>query len=70
MSPREEYISFCFDENRDVGDVISAHPTIIGLHNSWTPDWYKALSVQDVLNHNSLLSRTLAYATNQDLRRG
>lgn len=32
---------------------------IIALHNSWTPEWYKALSERQVLEHDCRLSQTL-----------
>ena len=66
LSARDKYIDFWFNEHRDIDDIPAVRPAVIGLHNSWTPDWYKALPAQDVLRHPSLLSRTLAYATGQE----
>lgn len=62
ISARDRYLAFWFHEHRNISAVASARPAIIGLHHSWTPDWYTALSSQDILRHNSLLSRTLDYA--------
>jgi Capsular polysaccharide synthesis protein len=59
MTPREQYVKFWFEEKLGVENVFSGKQRVIGLHHSWTPDWYKALSEEEVLAHGCLLSRTL-----------
>jgi hypothetical protein len=34
---------------------------VIGLHNSWTPKWYKRLSEKEVLAQDCLLSKTIKH---------
>lgn len=58
-STRERYDRFWFDTELEVAEVFRASRGIVGLHNSWTPDWYRELSEEEVLKHRSLLSRTL-----------
>jgi hypothetical protein len=57
----DDYRRFWFEENIDVDRVFRPKQTVIGLHNSWTPDWYKALSEKEVLENNCLLSKTLRH---------
>jgi len=59
MTPEEKYWKFWFDNRIDIQKVFTPHQMVIGLHNSWTHQWYKALSQKDVLENASLLSRTL-----------
>ncbi len=59
MTAEEKYRKFWFEENLDSSIVFSKNPVIIGLHNSWTPEWYKELSKKDVLENDCLLSETL-----------
>lgn len=61
MGPKEKYIRFWFGNHLDVQYVFSDKQAVIGLHNSWTPQWYKDLSRADVLRHHSLLSRTIRH---------
>jgi hypothetical protein len=58
----EKYLNFWFDENFGIENILATKPFLIGLHNSWTPQWYKNLSKSEVLAHNCLLSRFLRYA--------
>lgn len=57
----EDYRKFWFEEKLDVERVFKPKQTLIGLHNSWTPEWYKALSEKEVLENDCLLSKTLRH---------
>jgi len=57
--PFAAYRRFWFDEDLMPDVVLKPGRMIVGLHNSWTPDWYKQLSTREVLEHPCLLSRTL-----------
>ncbi len=57
--PAAAYRRFWFEESLTPEVVLRPGRMIVGLHNSWTPDWYKQLSAQEVLAHSCLLSRTL-----------
>lgn len=59
MIPSEQYRKFWFEEKLDVANVFRGTQRLIGLHNSWTPEWYKALSEKEVLENDCLLSKTL-----------
>jgi hypothetical protein len=59
MMSEEKYLKFWFDNSIDLKDVFKPNQLVIGLHNSWTPQWYKELSEKEVLENGSLLSRTL-----------
>jgi mannosyltransferase OCH1-like enzyme len=61
LSPEDKYLKYWFENNVDVDTVIQISPIIVGLHNSWTPQWYKELSEKNVLEYNCLLSRTIHY---------
>jgi len=61
MEPQEKYWRFWFANKCDMKNVFTDKQTIIGLHNSWTPQRYKDFSENDVLEHDCLLSRTLKY---------
>ena len=54
-----QYRRFWYDTETPVETVVRPGVRIVGLHNSWTPPWYAALSREEVLAHDSLLSRTL-----------
>ncbi|MBQ6628795.1 MAG: hypothetical protein IJH65_08270 [Methanobrevibacter sp.] len=66
-SPRpSKYQKFYFDTNYTLKDVyigsmktFGKEPDIFMLHNSWTPDWYKKLSKEDVLKQKCTLSNIL-----------
>jgi hypothetical protein len=57
----ERYVKYWFENDADVDTVIETRPIIVGLHNSWTPQWYKELSEKNVLENDCLLSRTIHY---------
>lgn len=57
----ETYTNFWFTAGAPLHRVFSDKPEVIGLHNSWTPEWYKQLSHTEVLEHECLLSRTLKH---------
>jgi hypothetical protein len=61
MTPREQYIKFWFEEKQDVESVFHAKQRLIGLHHSWTPEWYKSLSEKEVLENDCILSKTLRH---------
>lgn len=50
---------YWFESNADVDTALREGQMLIGLHNSYVPDWYKRLSDAEVLDHPCLLSRTL-----------
>ena len=50
----EKYISFYFYESHKI-DM----PDMLMLHNSWTPQWYKNKTREQVLEHDSTLSNIL-----------
>ena len=55
----EVYRNFWFGPSKSTDSAQRAGQTLIGLHNSWTPQWYRDLSSDDVLRQNCLLSGTL-----------
>lgn len=57
--PQERYRRFWFESDVATESVFSSKTTVIGLHHSWTPDWYTGLSTDEVLDHDCLLSRVL-----------
>ncbi len=59
--PRDRYESFWFDADLPIDAVFTPRTTVIGLHHSWTPDWYTGLSTDEVLDHECLLSRVLRH---------
>jgi len=61
MEPQEKYCQFWFANKCDIKNVFTGKQSLIGLHHSWTPQWYKDFSERDVLEHDCLLSRTLKY---------
>jgi mannosyltransferase OCH1-like enzyme len=61
LSPEDKYLEFWFENSVGVDTVIQMNPIIVGLHNSWTPQWYKELSEKDVQASDCLLSRTISY---------
>ena len=61
MSPAEQYRKFWFEEKLGVEKVFRGRQRLIGLHNAWTPEWYKALSEKEVLENDCLLSKTLKH---------
>lgn len=61
VHPMDKYNKFWFDDEIDIKNVFTPNQKIIGLHHSWTPQWYKDLSEKDVLENQSLLSRTIKH---------
>jgi hypothetical protein len=61
VHPMDQYNKFWFDDEIDISNVFTPNQKIIGLHHSWTPQWYKDLSEKDVLENQSLLSRTIKH---------
>jgi Capsular polysaccharide synthesis protein len=61
MDPQEKYRQFWFANKCDIKNVFTDKQSVVGLHNSWTPQWYKDFSEKDVLEHDCLLSKTLKY---------
>ena len=59
MTAEQKYVNFWFENIIQSKDVFMNNQMVIGLHNSWTPQWYKDLSEQDILDNDCLLSRTL-----------
>ena len=53
---RERYIDFYFDQRLHLSDV---RGDILMLHNSWTPQWYKELTAEEVLECDCTLSNIL-----------
>lgn len=57
----DKYKRFYFGENFKLENL---RPTnMLMLHNSWTPNWYKKLSVEDVVTHNCTMSNILRELT-------
>jgi hypothetical protein len=61
MGPQEKYRQFWFDNKYDIKIVFNDEQSVMGLHHSWTPQWYKDFSEKDVLEHDCLLSKTLKH---------
>jgi hypothetical protein len=57
----KKYLYYWFESDLNVNDLKKYSDTVIGLHNSWTPDWYKQLSEKNVLEHDCLLSKTIRH---------
>ncbi len=58
-SIKAKYLKFWFEDRLPVAAALRPGQRMIALHHSWTPDWYKQLSAQEVLDHDCLLSRVL-----------
>ena len=61
MDPIKKYLNFWFKSGLTVDTVLGSDQMLIGLHNSWTPEWYKRLSEKEALEYNCLLSKTLKH---------
>jgi hypothetical protein len=61
LRPEGKYKRFWFGDNLEVKNVFQKNQMLIGLHNSWTPSWYKTLSEEQVLKNKCLLSKTLRH---------
>lgn len=57
ISRYEKYKEFYFNESYDLSSIMSTD--MLMLHNSWTPDWYKDLYVDEVLNNSCTMSNIL-----------
>lgn len=53
------YRRYWFESDAGIETALRRGQTLIALHNSWTPEWYRELSEEAVLAHPCLLSRTL-----------
>ena len=53
------YRRYWFESDAAVETALRPGQALIGLHHSWTPEWYTRLSEAEVLAHPCLLSRTL-----------
>lgn len=63
--PQQAYLDFWFEDHLSPDDAFREEQMVIALHNSWTPDWYRALDRDEVLSHDCLLSRTLKSVLNR-----
>ena len=54
------YIELYFNNSFKLSDF--RETDMIMLHNSWTPNWYKSLSREEVLNHRCTMSNILKEA--------
>ena len=57
----KKYLYYWFESDLDVNDQKKISNMVIGLHNSWTPKWYKRLSEKEVLAQDCLLSKTIKH---------
>ena len=53
----QKYQRFYFSEHHSLADIRKTD--LLMLHNSWTPDWYKRLSADEILDNNCTLSNIL-----------
>lgn len=56
-----KYKNFWFNKKISIDDALIEGQSVIALHNSWTPKWYKELSEADLLENDCLLSRILKH---------
>jgi len=56
-----KYQRYWFESDAGLDTALLPRQMLIGLHNSWTPAWYRRLSEAEVLAHPCLLSRTLKH---------
>ena len=63
---KEKYKALYF-EKRDPQIILDSSKSIILLHNSWTPFKYKAMSEEEFLNQDVLLSKLLSHLLNKKL---
>lgn len=62
----DSYLKFWLQNHFEEKDVIAAaKDKVLALQNSWTPADYKALSRQEILHDNRLLSRVLRAALSE-----
>ena len=60
---RDKYTKFYFSSHYHLSDIRQTN--MIMLHNSWTPEWYKALKSSDLLAINYTMSNILREALDQ-----
>lgn len=60
----DQYHKFWFKQHK-ADSPFYRNQFLIALHNSWTPEWYKQLSEDEVLADDCLLSTTLKNVLNQ-----
>ena len=60
VSRMDKYKEFYFGKQYHLSDLEKTNLLI--LHNSWTPDWYKELTVEEVLTHSCTMSNVLREA--------
>lgn len=60
-SRMQKYIELYFKRNYYLSDICKTD--MLMLHNSWTPQWYKALNRDDILSVDCTLSNILREAT-------
>lgn len=53
----QKYQRFYFNEHHSLADIKKTD--LLMLHNSWTPDWYKRLSADEIMDNNCTLSNIL-----------
>ena len=53
----EKYQRFYFESDYHLSDI--RRTDLLMLHNSWTPQWYKDMSLNGVMDHNCTLSNIL-----------
>lgn len=58
ISRYDKYQKFYFNTNFTLNDIKNK-TNMIMLHNSWSPDWYKKLSIEQVLKQYCTLSNLL-----------
>lgn len=66
-TPIEQYRNFWFKPHNQ-RTPFYRNQFMIALHNSWTPDWYKQLSEDEVLAGDCLLSKTLKNVLSENHR--
>jgi hypothetical protein len=57
--PRRRYERYWFGSEAGIETALLPGQSLIGLHHSWTPAWYRSLLAPEVLAHPCLLSRLL-----------
>lgn len=57
ISRYDKYNKFYFEQYYKLGSLLSTN--MLMLHNSWTPQWYKNMTEDEVLNHKCTLSYIL-----------
>lgn len=57
---QREYLRFWFEPG-EVAPALLPGASVVALHNSWTPAWYRALSRDAVLAHDCRLSAVLRH---------